>query len=190
MYASGRQMLLPGVRDEIPNWADLCGAKFIHGFASTQTALFPKYWDEKANALVQDVSYCTPEKRDHTDYFLWVHCPHFWLQQSVEKVLLDQGRGIMLPSVQKNQSWFWQMGGAALDCWDLDPSIPIYCDNSGIMYRQSTKWTTRVVLFDTLGLKDSKCQVKRWEDESGPVNEREHRHLTCAQACGQCKQCS
>ena len=190
MYASGRQMLLPGVRDEILNWAGLREAKFIDAFASKQTALFPKYWDEKANALVQDWSYGTPEKGDHTDYFLWVHCPHFLLQQSVEKFLLHQGRGIMLLPVQKNQSWFWQMGEAALDWWDLDPSIPIYCDNSGIVHKQSTKWTTRVVLFDALGLKDSKSQGKRWEDESGPVGEGEHRHLTCTQACGQCEQCS
>ena len=190
MYASGRQMLLPGVRDEILNWAGLREAKFIDAFASKQTALFPKYRDEKANALVQHWSYGTPEKGDHTDYFLWVHCPHFLLQQSVEKILLDQGRGIMLLPVQKKQSWFWQMGEVALDWWDLDPSIPIYCDDSGIIYKQSTKWTTRVVLFDALGLKDSKSQDKRWEDESGPVGEGEHRHLTCAQECGQCEQCS
>ena len=65
-----------------------------------------------------------------------------------------------------------------------------YCDNSGIVYEQSTKWTTRVVLFDALGLKDSKSQGKGWEDESGPVGEGEHRHLRCAQPCGQCEQCS
>ena len=96
----------------------------------------------------------------------------------------------MLLPVQINQSWFWQMGEVALDWWDLDPSIPIYCDNSGIIYKQSTKWTFRVVLCDALGLKDSKSQDTRWEDESGPVGEGEHRHLTCAQACGQCEQCS
>ena len=107
IYASGRRMLLPGVRDEILNYAGLREAKFIHAFASKQTALFPKYWDEKANALVQDWSYLTPRKGDYTDSFLWFHCPHSVLQQLVEKILLDQGRGIMLLPVQKNQSWFW-----------------------------------------------------------------------------------
>ena len=68
-YASGRQMLLPGVRDEILNWAGLREAKFIDAFASKQTALFSKHWDEKANTLVQDWSYGTPEKGDHTDFF-------------------------------------------------------------------------------------------------------------------------
>ena len=51
MYASRRQMLLPGVRDEILNWAGLREAKFIDAFANKQTALFSKYWSEKANAL-------------------------------------------------------------------------------------------------------------------------------------------
>ena len=190
MYASGQQMLFPGVRDEILNLAGLRESKFIDTFASKQRALFSKYWDEKVNALVQDWSYDTPEKGDHTDYFLWVHCPQFSLQQSVEKILLDQGRSIMLLPVQKHQSWFWQMGDVALDWWDLHPRLPIYSDNSGIIYKQSTKWTTRVVLFDALGLKDSEFQDKRWEDESGPVAEGEHRHLKCAQACGQCEQCS
>ena len=82
------------------------------------------------------------------------------------------------------------MGEVALDWWDLDPSIPIYCDNSGIIYQQSTKWTTRVILFDALWLKDFKSQNRRWEEGSGPVGEGEHRPLTCAQACGQCEQCS
>ena len=54
MYASGRQILSPVVRDEILNWAGLREAKFIDTFASKQTALYSKYWDEKANALVQD----------------------------------------------------------------------------------------------------------------------------------------
>ena len=95
----------------------------------------------------------------------------------------------MLLPFQKNHSWFPQMGEAALDWWDLDLSIPLYCDNSGIKYKQSTKWTTRVVLFHALGLKDSKSQFKRWEDEIQLMGERGNRDLTCAQARGQCKRC-
>ena len=96
----------------------------------------------------------------------------------------------MLLPVQKDQSWFWQMGEAAVDWWDLDPTIPIYCDDSGIVYKQPAKWTTRVVLFDAMGLRDAKSRDKRWEDDSGPVGEGEHRHLVCSQACGHCEQCS
>ena len=77
-----------------------------------------------------------------------------------------------------------------MDWWDLHPGIPIYCDNSSIIYNQSTKWTTRVVQFDALGLRHSTPQGKRWEDESGPVVDGEHTHLTCAQRGGQCEQCS
>ena len=182
-------MLLPGIRDEILNWASLHEDKFIDVLASKQTALSLNCWDEKANALVQDWSYGTPGKGDHTNSFLWFHCPHFLLQQSVEKVLLDQGKGIMLLPFQKNHSWFRQMGEAALDWWDLDLSIPLYCDNSGIIYKQFTKWTTRLVLFHALGLKDSKSQGKRWEDEIWLVGERQNRDLTCAQARGQCEGC-
>ena len=88
MYASGWQTLLPGVRDEILNWAGLREAKFIDAFANKQTALFSKYWDEKANALVQDWSHGTPEKADHTDYFLWVHCPYFCCNNQLRKFYL------------------------------------------------------------------------------------------------------
>ena len=190
MYAAGRQMLLPGVRDEILAWAGLQDSKFIDAFSSRQTALFPKYWDVKADALIQDWSYGSQDKGDHTDFFLWIHCPHFLLQQTVDKILLDQSRGIMLLPVQKDQSWFWQMGEAAVDWWDSDPPIPIYCDDSGIVYKQPAKWTTRVVLFDAMGLRDAKSHDKRWEDDSGPVGEGKHRHLVCSQACGHCEQCS
>ena len=64
---------------EILNWVGLHEAKFIDAFASKQKALLLKYWDEKANALVQDWSYGTPGEGDHTDYFFWVHYPHFLL---------------------------------------------------------------------------------------------------------------
>ena len=115
MYAAGRQMLLPAVRDEILAWAGLQDSKFIHAFSSRQTALFPKHWDVKADALIQDWSYGSQDKGDHTHYFFWLHCPHFLLQQTVDKILLHQSRGIMLLPVQKHQSRFWQMGEAAVD---------------------------------------------------------------------------
>ena len=114
---------------------------------------------------------------------------NFLLQQTVDKILLDHSRGIMLLPVQKDKSWFWQMGEAAVG-WDLDPTIPIHCDDSGIVYKQPAKWTTRVALFDAMGLRDAKSHDKRWKDDSGPVGEGEHRHLVCAQACGHCQQCS
>ena len=105
MFAAGRQMLLPGVRDKVLGWAGLQDSKFIDAFATKDTALFSKYWDAKADALVQDWSYPSPGKGDHTDYFLWLHPPHYLLQQTVDKILLDQARGIMLIPVQKNHSW-------------------------------------------------------------------------------------
>ena len=96
----------------------------------------------------------------------------------------------MLLPVQKHPSWFWQMGEAAVDWWDLDTTIPIYCAESGIVYKQPAKWTTRVVLFDAMCLRDAKSHDKRLEDDSGVVGEGEHRHLVCFQACGHCGQCS
>ena len=148
-------MLLPGVRDKVLGCAGLQDSKFIDAFATKDTALFSKYWDAKADALVQDWSYASPGKGDHTDYFLWLHPPHYLLQQTVDKILLDQARNIMLIPVRKNQSWLWQMGEAAVDWWDSDPDIPIYCDKSGIVYKQSSASTTRVALFDAMGLRDT-----------------------------------
>ena len=67
MYAVGRQILFPGVRNEILAWAGLQDSNFIDALLSRQTALFSQYWDVRADALVQDWSYGFQDKGDQTD---------------------------------------------------------------------------------------------------------------------------
>ena len=55
------------------------------------------------------------------------------------------------------------MGEAALDWWDLDPSVPIYKNEQGVVYKQ-LNWTSWVVLFDAQGLASLASGGRTWGD--------------------------
>ena len=116
---------------------------------------------------------------------LWLHPPHHLLQDTVTKIVLDQGRGILLVPVRKQCPWFWTLGEVALDWWDLDPSVPLYRNTDGLILQQSPQWTTRVVLFDAQGMDlRHPPEGKEWgcTDESAAA-ETDGCHQMCSGCC-------
>ena len=64
-------------------------------------------------------------KGDQSKNVLCVHPRHHLLQDTITKIVLDQGRGILLVPVGKQCPWFWTSREVALDWWDLDLSVPL-----------------------------------------------------------------
>ena len=135
----------------ILKWAGLKGDQFGDVFASKQAHLFPEYWDKRENGLSHNWGLSDSKGRPEQK-FLWFHPPHHLLQDSITKIVLDQGRGILLVPVRKQYPWFWTLGEVALDWWDLDSSVPLYRNTDGLILQQSPHWTTRAVLFDAQGM--------------------------------------
>ena len=80
MYASGRQMLLPGVRDEILNRAALRKRNSLTRLRASRRPCFPNIGMKRPMHWCRIGLMAPLRKGNHTDYFLWVHCPHFLLQ--------------------------------------------------------------------------------------------------------------
>ena len=118
---------------------------------------------------------------------LWLHPPHHLLQDTITKIVRDQGRGILLVPVRKQFPWFWTVGEVALDWWDLDPSVPLYGNTDGLILQQSLHWTTRVVLFDAQGMDLRRPpEGKEW----GCTDESAARETDgCHQMCSGCHVC-
>ena len=100
LYCQGNHILLSSVRDMILKWAGLKGYQFVDVFASKQAHLFPEYWDKGVNGLSHDWG-LSDSKGQPEQKLLWLHPPHHLLQDTITKIVLDQGRGIPLVTVRK-----------------------------------------------------------------------------------------
>ena len=136
LYSQGNHILLSSVRDMILKWAGLRGDRFVDVFASKQAHLFPECWDKGENGLSNNWGLSDSKGRP-MQKFLWLHPPHHLLQDTATKIVLDQGRGILLVPVRKQCPWFWTLGEVALDWWDLNPSVPLYRNTDGLILQQS-----------------------------------------------------
>ena len=48
------------------------------------------------------------------------------LKDTVQEILLDGAKGILVPPTWKNMPHFWSVGEVAIDWWDCPPEMPIY----------------------------------------------------------------
>ena len=84
------------------------------------------------------------------------------LKDTVEKILLDGAKGILVLPVWKNMPHFCSVGEVAIDWWDCPPEMPLY-------QGAKPRWETHVVSFDALAALDMDAGMDRWvgvqEDE-------------------------
>ena len=132
-------------------WSGLRGDQFVDVFASKQAHLFPEYWDKGENGLSHNWGLSYSKGRPEQT-FLWLNPPHHLLQDTITKIVLDQGRGILLVPVRKQCPWFSAFGEVVLDLSDLDSLVCLHRNTDELILRQSPNWTTRVVLFDAQGM--------------------------------------
>ena len=136
LYSQGNHILSSSVQDMILKWAGLKGDQFVDVLASNQPHLFPEYWYKGENGLSHNC--CLSDSKGRPEQtFLWLHTPHHLLQDTITKVMLDQGRGILLAQVCKQCPPLWTLGEVALDWLDLDPTVPLYGNIDGQILQQS-----------------------------------------------------
>ena len=97
-----------------------------------------------------------------TGEYLFLHPRPEELKDTVEKILLDGAKGILVLPVWKNMPHFPSVGEVAIDWLDCPPEMPIYRG-------AKPPRATRVVLFDALAALDMDAGMDRWagvqEDE-------------------------
>ena len=122
------------------HWAGVTKTgKIRDAFSEKCKRQFHNYWTAREDAFTKDWS----------GESLRINAPFSKMRDVVQKVIMDQARGIMIVPVWERQSWFWALGEMAPDWWDLPSDIPIYQDNAGNTYPQRS-WATRVVLINGL----------------------------------------
>ena len=157
VYARNRNIILPSVLDEIMSWSGYSSER------KTFREVFPRSSDTPFRPLAsgrKDVwNMCW------SDPMLWVHAPKSQWGPTVNKILIDQAKGIAMIPVDKTKSWFWSLGEVAIDWWDLPHSVPIFGDKEGWQYSQQKGLTTHVVLFDAFSRESgSDRPVEAWDD--------------------------
>ena len=136
MWRRGKYSLTPSVFSSIVEWAGELPTVDVFGTAQTRQKSVRKFWGSR------------PFDRSWADHFVYVHPPFGKYRQVVEKILIDQARGLAIVPVAKTESWFWALGEIAVDWWDLPSDWKIFQDPSGRQFSQRGAYTTRVLLFD------------------------------------------
>ena len=71
--------------------------------------------------------------------------PQHCYKRTVDKILLDGARGVILVPVKREEAWFWALGELSLDWWDIPPDKKIFESSKGTPVHSSDGW--RLVLF-------------------------------------------
>lgn len=144
-------------RDKIVEWSQLDMSKAVDAFASHQNRRFPRFWDKKQDALIQNWRHET----------LWINCPWSLLKQVVNKAVKDRARGIMIVPAWVEEDWFKALGAISVKWWDLPHEGPLYQNDQGHIFDQQRHWQTRAVVFDATGVQSpDEDKFGSWYDRS------------------------
>ena len=89
-----------------------------------------------------------PRLQPWTGIHLFLHPRHDMLRDTIEQILLDNARGILVPPVWKNSPNFFESGRDRGGMVHRPPERPIYTG-------AKPSWTTRNVLFDAIAALDA-----------------------------------
>ena len=87
---------------------------------------------------------------EHHTLFLFP--PARELPETVQKVIWEGGKRVIVVPVRKREKWFWSLGKIAVDWWDIPKGEIIFWDGKGKMLSQEGHLQYRAVLFDALGI--------------------------------------
>ena len=157
VYARNRNIILTSVLDEIMSWSGYSSERKTFREAFSRSSDTPFRPLASGGKDVWNMCWSDPT--------LWVHAPKSHWGPTVNKILIDQAKGIAVIPVDKTKSCFWSLGEVAIDWWDLPHSVPILWDEEGWQYPQQKGLTTRVVLFDAFSKESgSDRPVEAWDD--------------------------
>ena len=74
------------------------------------------------------------------------------LLETMQKVIREGGKGVIVVPVRERERLFWSLGGIAVDWWDIPKGESIFWDGKGKMLSQEGHLQYRAVRFDALGI--------------------------------------
>ena len=129
VYARDRAVLHPSVREDILSWAGLSDDR------KSICELLPRAGGTSFPPLSKGYQ-GDVWNQCWSDSLLWVQAPRAQWGLVIQKILVDQAKGVALIPLDKSKSWLWSLGESAVDWWDLPHQVPIFGDGEGWQYPQ------------------------------------------------------
>ena len=143
------------LRDRIVAWSGL--QPTVDAFASEKNKRFPRHWE---NAFQEDWS----------SEILWANPPFSMLPDVIDKICLEQARGILVVPEWPSQAWYHVLGAIALGWWEIPHDLPLFQTEGGVPLPQKKNWRTRAVVFDAFACnKFSQGKILGEEGGSGTL---------------------
>ena len=84
---------------------------------------------------------------------MWLHPPPYLLEEVLEKIILEEARGVLIVPHMAHKKWFQALSRVAFHWWDVPLDEAVLMDQSGDVIQSTSKWRIRVVFFDAFGAK-------------------------------------
>ena len=97
------------------------------------------------------------------DHALFLFLPARELEETVQKVIWEGGKGVMMVPVRKKEKWFWNLGEIAVDLWDILRGESIFWNKKGNLLSQEGHLRYWPVLFDALGIEQVGLNQTSWK---------------------------
>ena len=121
------------LRDKVVAWAGFTPT--VDAFASAKNKRFPRHWEDAF-------------EEDWSSEILWANPPFSRLSEVVDKICLEQARGILIVPEWPSQAWYHVLGSIALGWWETPHDLPLFQTEEGAPLPQKGNWHTRAVVFD------------------------------------------
>ena len=118
--------------------------------------------------------YMCPSRGEYHILFLFL--PARELPETVQKVIWEGGKGVIVLPVRKREKWFWTLGEIAVDCRDIPKRESILWDRKGRMLSQEGHLQYRVVHFDALDIEQEGLNQTCWKQPFGYPDLKELLH--------------
>ena len=89
------------------------------------------------------------------------------LPGTVQKVIWEGGKGVLVVRVRNRDNWLWSLGEIALDLWDIPKGESIFRDGKGKMLSQEGHLQYQAVRFDALGIEQDGLNKTSWKQPLG-----------------------
>ena len=99
------------------------------------------------------------------------------LPETVQKVIWEGCKRVIVVPVRKSEKWFWSLGEIVVDRWDIPKGESILWDGKGKMLPQEGHLQYQPVRFDALGIEQEELNQTSWKQPLGDPDLREVLHL-------------
>ena len=140
------------IRDKIVNFAGFTPT--VDAFASETNKRFPKHWEDAFG-------------EDWSSEILWMNPPFSMLSDVLDKICLEQARGILVVPEWPSQAWYHVLGAISVDWWEIPHDLPLFQTEGGVPLPQKNNWHTRAVVFDALAYNKFLQKPKTTGEEGG-----------------------